>query len=329
MNPLSVTIIVICREVDAMTEFCIQETKKIYPEVLLLVVPDEIPSGKTIVYPGVDFFAVKGNMSIKRNRAVERASSDYVAFLDNDAFPKKGWFESAVRILQENPEIGVVGGPNIGHPDEPQDQRVVGNATRSFLVTGPFTYRKSIGKERNCHHLSSCNMVLRRSVFLAVGGMNELYYTSEDMTLTDHLKKNGYLIRYHPEVFVYHKNRTLRGHFLQRFVWGLGAIPAFSETQRIDFVFYFASAFFIALMVLGAALVPLMRWERPYLGMLGIYLLVVLFEAVRTAGGRWGELWKTFLAILAGNLGPGLGVWCYLFSIKIDRKKLYPQNVTP
>ena len=57
----------------------------------------------------------KKNMSLKRNLAVKKNKSKYIAFLDCDAYPSRGWLKIGEKYLKEK-KADIVGGPSLPFP---------------------------------------------------------------------------------------------------------------------------------------------------------------------------------------------------------------------
>ena len=96
----------------------------------------------------------------KRNLGVQHSRRRYVAFIDSDAYPQKGWLVNAIAALEQSRRVWAVGGPNVSPPDEAASERFVGLALRSILVAGPGYFIKVFGPRGTCEHLPSCNLVL-------------------------------------------------------------------------------------------------------------------------------------------------------------------------
>jgi cellulose synthase/poly-beta-1,6-N-acetylglucosamine synthase-like glycosyltransferase len=162
-------------------------------------------------------------MAAKRNKAAAVSTAQYLAFIDSDAFPTEGWLQSAIAILESQPDTLIVGGPNVSPPNELASERWVGRAQRSFLLTGAYAFRKTPGSAaRYVDDLPSCNMVLRRTEFLAIGGMREDLYIYEDKELCAKVVGLGRKIYFSPAVTVFHQNRRLSSLAMQRVIWGAG-----------------------------------------------------------------------------------------------------------
>lgn len=163
----------------------------------------------------------KKTMSYKRNYAVKKFKSDFIAFIDSDAYADKEWLSNGLNLLiKKNKEI--IGGPSIPFPNQSFQELMCHYAKRSFFVTGYLNFRKYMAKSRYCDWLESCNLMMNRELFLKLGGMNENIYVGEDKEFIERFKKQDSNIKvfYTPKLFIYHKERNLIKFLLQRMVFG-------------------------------------------------------------------------------------------------------------
>ena len=163
----------------------------------------------------------KRTMSYKRNYAVKKFKSDFIAFIDSDAYANKDWLVNGLDILTEkNNEI--IGGPSIPFPNQSFEEMMCHYAKRSYFVTGYLNFRKYKAKSRYCDWLESCNLMMSRKLFLKFGGMNENIYVGEDKEFIERFKKQNPSIKvfYSPRLFIYHKERNLIKFLIQRMVFG-------------------------------------------------------------------------------------------------------------
>lgn len=321
----AVSVIVPCREIDALTERCVGECARLWPAAEILIVPDvppppavaaALPAGARTVVSGA------ATIAAKRNLAAHRSRRDILAFIDSDAYPETGWLDNAVRHLRERDDVGAVGGPNLPPPDQRGWRRVVGGALCSVLVSGKWTYRKVPGPARLVDDLPSCNLVVRRAEYLAMGGMNEALVTGEDMDFCARLVAAERPVLYTPDVTVYHRNRGLRGFAVQRFVYGASVPDLWRHGLRLNYLLISLPAAFVAFLLSAplAALWP--AWAAAYLGVLAVYGAIVAVEAVRCAPGI-AAIPATAIALVVGNLVPGAGTVAQLLGIMPPRDRLY------
>jgi succinoglycan biosynthesis protein ExoM len=94
-----------------------QDTKGLFTYSIVVVDNDNLQSAKSVV---ADFAAVskvsvkycvepQQNIALARNRSIENASGDFVAFIDDDEFPTKQWLLSLFHICDKGDVAGVLG----------------------------------------------------------------------------------------------------------------------------------------------------------------------------------------------------------------------------
>ena len=165
----------------------------------------------------------KKNMSYKRNLGVKKFSSNLIAFLDSDAYPHKDWIKIASKLLNNKKNLNTIfGGPSIPFPKQSYSEMLCHYAKRSFYVTGYLNFRKYKSKSRYCDWLESCNMFMNRALYLKHGGMNIKRYLGEDKEMISRMKKRDNTIKvfFTSKLYIYHKERNIRGFLLQRLVFG-------------------------------------------------------------------------------------------------------------
>lgn len=163
----------------------------------------------------------KRTMSYKRNYAVKKFKSDFIAFIDSDAYAHKNWLIYGSNILSvKNNEI--IGGPSIPFPNQSFEEMMCHYAKRSYFVTGYLNFRKYKAKSRYCDWLESCNLMMSRNLYLKFGGMKEDVYVGEDKEFIERFRKQNSHIKvfYSPKLFIYHKERSLIKFLIQRMVFG-------------------------------------------------------------------------------------------------------------
>ena len=75
--------------------------------------------------------------AIKRDIGAENASGQYLAFIDDDAYPQADWLDVADRFLSKQEAVGaIIGGPAITPKSDPFWARVSGSVFLSKLSGG-------------------------------------------------------------------------------------------------------------------------------------------------------------------------------------------------
>jgi GT2 family glycosyltransferase len=163
-----------------------------------------------------------------------------------------------------------------------------------------------VGIARQMDDWPSVNLLVRREVFLAVGGFDCKYWPGEDTKLCLKLKQTGKKLIYVPEMAVWHHRRAgLRAHLKQIGAYGLHRgyfarhypetsfrLKYFVPTAFAVFVLLSLAAFWIStppaeLLTFGwglygiallAGLLSIMKYERPLVALASlIYVPVTHF----------------------------------------------------
>jgi GT2 family glycosyltransferase len=139
-----------------------------------------------------------------QNLALELAKTEIIAITDDDCEVDRGWLSSIVRAFQEDAELGLLFGEVAPEDDETADQ--------GFIVGYHIPKRRRL-KGRMAKRLDggiSASMAVRRQVWLAVKGMDEVlgpgsYFPNcEDGDFAYRVLKAGYPMLHLPEARVLH-----------------------------------------------------------------------------------------------------------------------------
>ena len=213
----------------------------------------------------------------KRNIGIARAAGEVVAFIDDDAFPRRDWLEQAVRYFGEE-SIGAVGGPGVTPAGDSFLSRLGGRVYENALVSGSYRYRyRAGGVRRDVEDFPSCNLFVRATLLSRLGGYRTDFWPGEDTLLCKDILDDFKRIVYDPWVIVSHHRRPLflphlrqlgrygfhRGYFCKRFP---------SNSLRLC---YFVPTFFV---------LYLLAWP-----------LVFLCLHPSESSVVWLNIWGTFL----------------------------------
>lgn len=254
----------------------------------------------------------------KRDIGAEKSSGDILAFLDDDAYPRKDWLLNAVRHFS-NPKIGAVGGPGVTPKNNCILQKASGNVLSSKIGGGNMTYRYVPGKVRYVDDFPSVNFLIRKDLFLKMGGFDTQYWPGEDTKLCHDLVNLGYKIIYDPEVFVYHHRRKLflphlkqitnyaqhRGFFVKKFPKTSLRIGYFIPSGLVIFI-------------LGSLMLSIFNklFLLPLFAVLSIYILLVMLSGLKNKDIRSYSLYVW--GIILTHLGYGIYFLRGLFSRRMS-----------
>lgn len=220
--------------------------------------------------------------AVKRDLALKYASGKYLAFLDDDSYPGKKWFELAM-VGIKNDEVGAIGGPQLTPPADSFWQKVSGAVFLS-LLSGNALIRYWPGKKiQEVDDWPTVNFIIKKKVFAEIGGFDSKYWPGEDTKLCLDIIKLGKKILYIPKLVVYHHRRKGLGKHLKQ-IGNYGLHRGFfakilPETSR-KFM-YFIPACFVIFLGLGGlvSLFSEISLKLFLLG-LGVYFLAI---AISTA----------------------------------------------
>lgn len=187
----------------------------IYDDFEVLIVGDKIGTESA---PGRQFkYLAYGCVSptVKRDLAAEDAAGDILAFIDDDAAPKADWLIHAVRHFHA-PEVAAVGGPTVTPLDSPVMETAGGAVYESRWGSGILFYRYVPRRPREINDCQMVNFLVRKDVFMRVGGFKTDAWPEEGRILCASFNKEGYKVIYDPDVVAYHTRRPLfRSHLKQ------------------------------------------------------------------------------------------------------------------
>ena len=204
--------------------------------------------------------------SFCRNLAAQKARGEILAFLDSDCLADPMWLQELIPALSD-PSNGAVGGMVDSYFNEKGLDRY--EKVKSSLNMG--TLPRSSQDGSRFFYLPSCNLLVRKALFLQLKGFREDLAVGEDVDFCWRLQDQGHHVEYRPIGKVYHRHRNKIRHFgLRRFDYGTSEpLLQRSHPMRIkQLVFPPPDVIFWGLILLSVA----SRWV-PLLGLCVVTLL--------------------------------------------------------
>lgn len=218
--------------------------------------------------------------SQQRNLAAKDASGDILYFVDDDSMINSANLGICSDIM-ENIDVAVVGGPSLTPESDSWIQQLFGAALSSSIGAGAVRNRYRVYgsvRETTEKELILCNLAIRRSVFMEMGGFNEGLYPNEENELLDRIKASGLKLVHAPEMSVFRSQRaSLKAFIRQMFVYGRGR----SQQSLVSGTFSpvsFVPMFFVLYIVTS---IFSFGYQPYYIPMLFYLSVVVMFAFVQ------------------------------------------------
>ena len=219
----------------------------------------------------------------KRDIGAKEAEGEILAFLDDDAYPKKNWLKEAVSIFKESEKFGCICGPAVTPEDDSILQKGSGLVYASPLVSGNHNFRYVPGTRKEVFDFPSCNFLIRKELFSAVGGFDKSFWPGEDTFLCLKVLEAEKKMIYSPKVLVYHHRRNLfKGHLNQIKSYALhrGYFAKKYPKTSLRFEYFIPSLFVIVLLTGGISSLSSSLASGIYSLILTMYLIFILASSL-------------------------------------------------
>jgi len=275
--------------------------------------------------------------SRQRNLAAAEAQGEILYFLDDDSCVHPENFQRCSAVMGD-PSVVVVGGPSITPASDSRWQRLFGYALSSLLGAGPVRNRyRAHGtvRETTEKELILCNLAIRRSVYLDMGGLDERLYPNEENEFMDRIRTAGLKLVHDPAMIVQRSQRsTFRAFTRQMFSYGRGRAQQSLLSGSWNPVSFAPLLFVIYLVVL-----PFVTPYFPlFIAPLLLYILLAVVNALESLLARRSPLSCGLLLLVPYmHVVNGCGLLFGLVTgkperkdgadIKITRIKRFDQNL--
>lgn len=177
-----------------------------------------------------------------RNTGAMHARGDLLVFTDDDCRPAPSWLSHLAKRFRADPERAFGGRTANGLPEN-----LYAAVSQLVITVG---YERNNRRPDDARFFASNNVAFPREDFLALGGFDPSFVTSEDRDICARWTLSGRRMTYVPEAVVFHGSElTFRSFCRQFFSYGRGAFR-FHRAQarrtrrrvRIEPSFYWALA---------------------------------------------------------------------------------------
>ncbi|QPV62845.1 glycosyltransferase [Halosimplex litoreum] len=211
LRPTVTVVVVTYNSVPTVAETLASLTDQTYPsdryEVVVVDGGSTDGTAETVADYGVEFLVEDGaGIGACRNRGIDRAESDYVAFTDSDCAVPATWLDSLVDRMAtyaDDAFVVGVGGPNRPFPTDSSFTKLVGSFQGTVFGSGRSPQSHDIGRERLVGSVAACNVLYDAAVFDSVR-YDDSVNVGEDAELHFRLSEAGYRFAFDPEIAVSH-----------------------------------------------------------------------------------------------------------------------------
>ncbi len=217
-KPPRMTVAVCTYNGSATLRECLEGVRDLrYPDYEVIVVSDGSTDGSADLarsFEGVRVIETpQRGLSSARNTAMEAATGEVVAYIDDDAIPDPDWLAHLAAAFADERYLAA-GGPNVPPPGSSRIAQCVANAPGgpTHVLVG----------DREAEHIPGCNMAIRTGSLRAIGGFDPQFRAAgDDVDVCWRLLETGGEIAFSPGAVVcHHRRRTVLGYLRQQRAYG-------------------------------------------------------------------------------------------------------------
>jgi len=285
-NAVKFSIIIPVAEInDYIRSFTPRILNQTYKNFEIIIIPNEMPKNTFKLAKSRIVASGKVGPAVKRDLGAKIARGNVLAFIDDDAYPDDRWLERAAKYFEKK-DIAGVGGPQLTPKESNDFQTLSGMVLSSWLVSGDQSHRYHVGRKPiEYYDMPSCNLFIRKSAFLEIGGFDTSFWPGEDTKLCLDIKKSGKKMVYDPGIIVYHHRRKdFKGYIKQIFTYSSHRgyfMKKYPETS-LKFSYLVPSLFLLGIIIGGILSLFSSFIRTTYLSVLGFYLILLIIEGFRT-----------------------------------------------
>ncbi len=143
------------------------------------------------------------------NKGVDESRGHVIIFIKPGCIPQPGWIDKLVKVIYSKDDIGVVGSKIVNQRNGRIIHAGIGFFKDNHAIKASHIYRgfkmdnPVVNREREFQAVSGGCFMMRKELFMDIGGFNEILDTMEDIDICLRVKAQGKRIVYTPEVVLY------------------------------------------------------------------------------------------------------------------------------
>jgi GT2 family glycosyltransferase len=212
----TLTVAICTKDRPDLLKRCLDAVASIRPPWVEITVVDNAPkttATRDIVAAHGDvhyFFENRPGLDFARNRALSEATSEWIAYLDDDVVVDRGYFDGLAAAWAEHPDAGAVTGLVLPLELETEAQIIF---ERNGGFGRGFTPRRYASALSAGIFGAGCNMAFNRQALLALGGFDEALDTGAplpgggDLDIFYRTVRASWIFVYEPRMAVFHQHR--------------------------------------------------------------------------------------------------------------------------
>jgi succinoglycan biosynthesis protein ExoA len=152
-----------------------------------------------------------------RNRGIDRADGEYIAFTDSDCAVPATWLASHIARIQSRDDDSIVGvgGPNRPFPTDPPFAKLVGSLQGTIFGSGGSPQSHAIGTVRTVRSVACCNVLYDATLFESYR-FEDTINVGEDAEFHSRVAQAGYRFLFDPEIAVSHHLSPTVGSYYRK-----------------------------------------------------------------------------------------------------------------